>query len=187
MASDSRLRDQHGTSEAEILAIIGEEVSALRLEAIAALDQKNSELNAAEHFNITEASLGACGSPTGALRNIIAHLPSHDTQAILECYRQATEAGLPEDVLLTNDHITVCTALDRYRADLIVQGETSSFSYTGNAEYRSIMSHALSHIEDGHFIVSLYVDRGIRTHREILDFLPALKAISHQVLTEGTL
>jgi hypothetical protein len=31
------------------------------------------------------------------------------------------------------------------------------------------------------------VDRGMRTYQEIVDFLPTLKATSHQVLTEGTL
>lgn len=187
MSAISRPSDSRSASDEDLLIVTGEGVNALRLEAVAVLSQKNPETDVDEHFNIKEAALGACGSPTGALRNLISHLPNHGTQAILECYRQAIEAGLPEDVLLTNDHITVCTALDSYRAELILEGETSSFSYTGNAEYQRIMFHALSHIEDGHLIASLYIDRGLRSFREIIDFLPTLKATSHQVLTEGTL
>jgi hypothetical protein len=187
MATTSREHDPRRTSDADLLTITGAEVNALRLEAVAVLDQKNPEQFNDENFNIQEASLGACGSPTDALRNLIAHLPNHDTQAILECYRQAVQAGVPEDVLLTNEHIAICTALDYYRSELVLEGDESDFSPVGNAEYRSIMSHALKHIEDGRFVVSLYVDRGMRTYQEIVDFLPTLKATSHQVLTEGTL
>jgi hypothetical protein len=187
MTSGNKPRNPRSTSDADLATILGDEVNALRLEAVAVLCQKNSERYDDENFNIREASLGACGSPTDALRNLIAHLPNHDTQAILECYRQAVQAGVPEDVLLTNEHIAICTALDYYRSELVLEGDESDFSPVGNAEYRSIMSHALKHIEDGRFVVSLYVDRGMRTYQEIIDFIPTLKAASHQALTEGAL
>lgn len=187
MSSGSKPRSPHSKSEADLLTITGEEVNALRLEAVAILEQKITEPYSDEHFNIEQASLGTCGSPTGALRNLIAHLPNYGTLPIIECYRQSIEAGLPESTLLTNDHIAVCTALDYYRSELVLEGDDSNFSSFANAEYRSIMSYALTHIEDGHLVASLYIDREMRTCREIIDFLPTLKATSHQALIEGTL
>jgi hypothetical protein len=182
MAVTSGNSDHRSASDASP-APATREINALLDEACAVLDKHSNEQNAFERHNIQEAAIGGHGSPRHALRNLIAHLPNHRAATILQSYKTATSAGLPEDVLLTNDHIATNSAL--YSCARLSQDEETK-SKAAYAEYKKIVAYAMNNIEDGELIVNMYVDRGMRTLQGILDLLPALKD-GHQTLTEGVL
>lgn len=186
-APTSKMHHQRSTSDAKPASVVGGEINALRLEASAILDQKNPEDYASEHLDIVGASTGSYGSPRHALRNLIAHLMNHSATAILNTYTKATEAGLPDEVLLTEEHIIVHTALGNRRTQLLVDGEIASYDKDSFADYRSIMLYAMNHVDDGHLIVDMFVNRDMRTFQEIMDFLPVLKSSGHRALIEGVL
>lgn len=187
MATTSSECDPCGTSEESPSFLAYEELSALRLEAIAILNQKNSDQYSSEHFSIEQASLGTYGAPHHALRNLIVHLPNHSGKSIVKAYAEATRAGRKAEVIMTDEHITVCRDLTHSWDVLRGSGVTSSTPTATVDEFKRIRAYALDNVEYGQLIISLYRERGIHTLQEILDFLPTLKETGHTALSEGSL
>lgn len=173
----------------EMLSLIGEEDNALYLEACAVLARKNPTGYRAEHADIVGAALGGfsgTGTPRDLLRNIIAHLPNHTVKSITKTYEVATDAGLPEDVLLTDDHITVRWRINDHRKLLAMLRIVAPREHASPSEHKNIIAYAMRHIEDGPLIASLYIDRDMHTLHEIIDFLPTFRS-AHRAINEGVL
>jgi hypothetical protein len=184
MAPIRRPRLPYNTSEEALALRIGGETNALRLEARATI---NLDRLALEQNSIEQAALGIYGPPHAVLRNLIANLPNHDAHSIIATYVETINAGLPADTLLTTEHINVRSGLEDSRSALFSLGITTPLDADAMAEFKNIMHYALSHIDEGHLIVSMHTDRGMHTFQEILDFLPVFKNSGHRALTEGIL
>lgn len=186
MARNRRNSGARITPDPEMLAIIGEEDNALYVEACAVLTRQNP-MSTVEHSDIVGAALGGfsgTGTPRDLMRNIIVHLPNHPVKTIIKTYEDATDAGLPEDILLTDDHITVRQSIKDHRK-LVAMTRTAA-SPAALSEHKRIISYAMRHIADGPLIASLYVDRDMFTLQEIIDFLPTFKS-AHRAINEGVL
>lgn len=176
------------TPDPEMLSLIGEEDNALYVEACAVLTRKNPA-STVEHSEIIGAALGGfsgTGTPRDLMRNIIAHLPNHSVKNIVKTYEDATDAGLPEDILLTDDHITVRRSINDHRKRVIMTRTAASREHTVPSEHKSIISYAMRHIADGPLIASLYIDRDMYSLQEIIDFLPTFRS-AHRAINEGAL
>jgi hypothetical protein len=130
---------------------------------------------------------GNYGTEEYVLRNLVNHLPNHSAKDIVEACLEAKFVKLPEDELLVDDHIVVRQRLAHAYTKGLRHLYQSGPKTSAPDEYRKIMRYSMTHIEDGHLIVSMLYDRGIGTLNGMLKFLPEMKSGSHRALTEGIL
>jgi hypothetical protein len=175
------------SSDASLVPGVDAEINALRREAIALVKTKIPEDRNHDKRIIDSAARGDYGSPVDALLNLVANLSKHDGFLILFTYSDAVKLGLPQTLLVNDDHIAVSKALDEHYRLLLRNNEILAHDHASEDEHSSVKRYALTNIADGYLIVNMYVERGMRTLQEIIGFLPVLKTSGHRALTEGVL
>ena len=152
----------------------------------------NPETAEKEHESIEDALSDTLQMPESVaarcdiLRHFAEHIGRYSADLIWDMVNHlvSSEVQQPLPEHFTDDHFTVYREMD----EAYINGKFKD-SEDGDyiEEFYAITSYALTHIEDGHLILSLVNGRGLGTLKSILKVLPELKKADSRVLSDGIL